>query len=259
MEQKQLFNESVIFYDKHRPTYGKEIYKDIIEYSKLDILEKDKFAIEIGCGTGQATKPFLDIGCIVDAVEIGEDLSKFTRAKYANYKNLNVINMPFEDFKVQDNTIDLVYSATAFHWIKKDIAYNKVLNMLKNNGCLATWWNTPRVSEENLELKTETDKIYEKYMNEIYSSTDDISYKKRCERIQDEFRQYGYKDISFNLYYEYRTFTADTYIELLHTYSDHMILENNIRIAFFNEIHNAISKHKIIKIKDTIDLHMGRK
>jgi len=256
MEQKQLFNENVIFYDKRRPTYGDKIYGDIIARCGLN---KNSSVVEVGCGTGQATRPFLDMGCKVVALEIGADLAEFTRLKYKDYKNLNVFNMPFEDFEAANGGVDLVYSATAFHWIKSDTAYNKALNMLKPGGYLAAWWNTPRVSEDNVELENEIDEIYQKYMNEKYQSTDDSSYKKRCERIQGEFSQYGFKNVSLDLYYEYRTFTADEYIELLHTYSDHMMLEDTIRAAFFNEIHNAISKHKIIRIKDTIDLHMGRK
>lgn len=55
MDKRLTFNEDVENYDKWRPTYCDQLFKDILEYSQV---ENGKKVIEIGIGTGQATKPF---------------------------------------------------------------------------------------------------------------------------------------------------------------------------------------------------------
>ena len=55
MDKRFTFNEDVKNYDKWRPTYCKELFNDIIQYSELN---QNKKAIEVGIGTGQATVPF---------------------------------------------------------------------------------------------------------------------------------------------------------------------------------------------------------
>ncbi|WP_243158968.1 class I SAM-dependent methyltransferase [Clostridium perfringens] len=128
MDKRFTFNEDVMNYEKWRPTYCEELFHDIMEYSKLD---RHKKALEIGIGTGQATLPFLKTECDLIAIELGENLAEFSKNKFKDYKNFNILNVPFEDFKCDENTFDLIYSATAFHWIDEKIGYPKALKLLK--------------------------------------------------------------------------------------------------------------------------------
>ena len=66
--------------------------------------------------------------------------------------------------------------------------------------------------------------------------------------------------IFYNLYHRTRTFTADEYITLLGTYSDHIAIEEKTRMKFFSEIKDAINDlGGKITIYDTIDLQLARK
>jgi len=50
------------------------------------------------------------------------------------------------------------------------------------------------------------------------------------------------------------------YVTLIGTYSDHIAIEEKIRLEFFYEIENAIKRHDgEITIFDTIDLQLARK
>ena len=50
------------------------------------------------------------------------------------------------------------------------------------------------------------------------------------------------------------------YVELLGTYSDHIVMEESMRNEFFEKIVNAIeNKGGTITICDTIDLQLARK
>ena len=62
------------------------------------------------------------------------------------------------------------------------------------------------------------------------------------------------------MFYRERVFTAEEYLELLGTYSDHIAIEESIRNEFFSKIGNAINEAGgTITITDTMDLELARK
>lgn len=74
MDLRKTFNSDEYNYDKSRPDYPKELFYDIFDYVKLS---ENSNVLEIGIGTGQATLPFLNKGCNVTAVELGDKLARY--------------------------------------------------------------------------------------------------------------------------------------------------------------------------------------
>lgn len=255
MDKRLIFNEDVENYDKWRPRYCDELFKDIFEYSRMG---NDKKVIEIGIGTGQATHPFLDKGCELTAVELGEDLAAYSKLKFQKYKNFTVLQSTFEDYNCQEGSIDLIYSATAFHWIAKEEGYPKAFQLLKSGGTLALFWNRPFVSRDNDELHQKIQSIYQKYRpsNTKIIEIDTDKYNDRLKTI----RTYGFKDIVFKLYHGTRIFSANDYISLLNTYSDHKSMPRKIKEMLEFEISEAIiDSGDKLNVYDTIDLYLARK
>ena len=72
--------------------------------------------------------------------------------------------------------------------------------------------------------------------------------------------RYGFVDIRYKLYHRTRTLTAEEYVQLLCTYSDHVALEEEKRKRFFAEIRQVIERlGGEISIYDTLDLQLARK
>ena len=136
-------------YEKFRPTYPDELYKMIFDYIALN---DSCHAVEVGIGGGQATLPILKSGCNVTAVEYGKKFSELCKEKFKEYQNFSVITNKFEDTNFPDDTYDLVYSASAFHWVPEDIGYTKVFSMLKSGGVFARFANHPYRDKGNLPL-----------------------------------------------------------------------------------------------------------
>ncbi len=258
MGNEKYFDENVVLYDKFRPTYGTKIFEDILSYSKITQSSK---ILEIGCGTGNATLPIIQTGAEVTAVEIGENLSQYTAQKFSKYSNFHVIHSAFEDFQTHTK-YDLIFSATAFHWIKPDKSYIKCKDLLKQDGVLAVFWNTPRISRKNVVLYEEIQGLYQNFMPNAQEEKELLLeskwYTQRCNDLNGFLKENGYLNCIFKIYQGTRVFSADEYIGLLQTYSNHMALPPNVQTPFFEKIHSAIKKHKTIEIIDTIDLHMGR-
>lgn len=256
MELKLKFNEDAGNYDQWRPTYVPELFHEVIRHSGLN---ENKRALEIGIGTGQATLPLLNTGCITTAVEIGENLAEYSRQKFAGYTNLEVINTDFESWQCDNDTFDLIYSATAFHWIPEEIGYPKVYDLLKHGGTLALFWNHAYVNRADDILHREIRKIYNKYRPTDHKNPAEFS-KEDCNQKIEIIQHYGFSDVYSKLFYQTRCFTPEGYIALLNTYSDHRALPEDVKNGLENEITHAIMNHGgKLNVYDTIDLYLASK
>ncbi|NGM83789.1 methyltransferase domain-containing protein [Paenibacillus sp. 7124] len=256
MDLRLKFNEDVVNYDKWRPTYVAELFNDIIHYSGLN---STKNALEIGIGTGQATLPILKTGCKVTAVELGEKLAEFTKQKFSQFSNFKVINIDFESFTTDDNKYDMIYSATAFHWLPQDIGFTKVHSLLKHGGTVALFWNHPIAIGKDATMHIEIQKIYKKYKPFGDKSPKEFD-EKTCQQYADTMGKYGFSNVITKIYRQTRKLHAEDYISLLNTYSDHRSLQMEVKNVLESEIATVIDKFGgIINIYDTMDLYLGKK
>ena len=254
------FDTVATTYEKLRPGYNDELYKTLFDYIPID---KSSNVVEIGIGGGQATLPVLKTGCKLTAVEYGEQFSALCKDKFKDYPDFNVITNKFENVDFENDTYDLVYSASAFHWIPEEIGYKKVFAMLKKGGTFARFANHPYRDKGNPALSAAIDEIYDKYYNKYHNKKRELlteyTEKQAADRAMIS-EKYGFTDIRYALFYRERVFTAKEYIELLGTYSDHIAIEETIRMKFFSSIENAINEYGgTITIYDTIDLQLARK
>jgi len=254
-DYEKLFDDNYKIYDKVRPEYPQQLFQYIIEYKPL---LKTSRIMEIGIGTGKATQFFIDYGCQIASVEPGPKMAKFVRNKFKVYEDFSCYNMTFEKYMGMNNTFDLIYSATAFHWLDQKTAFYKTFKLLKSGGALARFAYHANVSDSNSILKHKIDLLYKEYM------PSDKEYKAYSE--DDAAKQstipaeYGYTDCQYKMYYFDKTFTADEYIKLLSTYPDHMKLEKENRKELFSKIKKAIKDNgNEITVKYTVDLQLARK
>lgn len=254
MDLRFKFNEDAVNYDKSRPSYPAELFNDIIAYSGID--EKSN-VLEIGIGTGQATLPFLELGCSVTAVELGRNLAEYSKAKFSVFDNLHIINNDFIKTDLPNGFYDLVFCATAFHWLPKEEAYNKIKNILKPGGTVALFWNHPFPNREDDEVNMASKRVYDKYRPTDKPITE--FSEKDLKKYEDELRDFKFADIKSKLYRRTRTLSTEEYISLLNTYSDHRALPTNIKFAFEKEMKSTVNAlGGKINIYDTIDLYLAK-
>lgn len=255
MDLRLTFNEDAQNYDTYRPTYPKELFLDIIQYSDISL---GKNALEIGVGTGQATEPILNNGCNVKAIELGNNLAQYVKNKFRDYENFSVINEDFIEYPIEEEYFDLVYCATAFHWLPEKVAFEKVKNILKSNGTIALFWNHPFPNRQDDISNIASRKIYNKYRP---TDKEIIEFNQNnCTKHINELDKYGFKDITCKLYHRKRTLTSEQYIGLLNTYSDHRALPTELKNSFERDMKASIDEiGGMINIYDTVDLYLARK
>ncbi len=258
MEKSLVFDEDVNNYDKWRPKYCEELYKEIIKYADLNNKKK---VIEVGSGTGQATETILNSGCILTAVEYGVNFASFLKKKFYSYSNFRVVNQKFEDFIIDSNSVDLLFSASAFHWIPSEIGYVKAYDLLREGGVIALFWNRPFVNKYDDPLHQEIQRVYCQFgCLKNNKPPVDIEYDiQRYNEITNEIHKNGFADFKYHIYKSKRVFNADEYVALLNTYSDHRLMDTSTKVAFENEIREVIIKFGEIIVYDTMDLFLARK
>ena len=252
---EQTFDSAAMDYDKSRPEYAKEIYEDLLRYKPISAASN---VLEIGIGTGKASRPILNTQCSLTGIEPGERLAALARDRYRGYGNFTLINQTLQDFVSSDEVFDLIYAATAFHWIPEDYGYNRVLALLKPGGAFARFACHAGPDQGRETLTDEIQELYRKYMRaeKRYTAFGCADAQKLAEKAS----AYGFVDISYSLYHTTKDFTADEYMALLRTYPDHMKMEPSDRKKLFEGIHSAINRHGgIMTVYYAMDLELARK
>ena len=254
------FDTVAATYERLRPGYPEALYRAILDYIPVN---ENSRVVEVGSGGGQATEPMLATGCELTAVECGAQFSALLREKFGQYPRFSVITGKFEQTAFEESAYHLVFSASAFHWVPEEMGYPQVYAMLRSGGAFARFANHPYRDKGNAALCAQIDALYAKYYYPFHGKEPTVpqeyTVQQACERAKIA-EKYGFADIRYEMFYRKRHFTAQQYVALLGTYSDHIVLPEHIRTRFFAEIEQAITQSGTgYTVYDTIDLQLARK
>jgi SAM-dependent methyltransferase len=137
-EGRHVFDSAAALYAAARPGYPDRVYDILRDRCQLGPSSR---VLEIGAGSGQATKRLVVESAHVVAVEPGGALANRLRAELGTAQGLEVVEATFEDADLPPSSFDLVTAATAFHWLDPEQAFPKIASVLRAGGWLALWWN----------------------------------------------------------------------------------------------------------------------
>ena len=249
------FDAAAVDYDESRPEYCRALYRDLLAYQPIG---PESRVLEIGMGTGKATKPVLETGCRLTALEPGAHLARLARMKLGRYENLQIIEKTLQDYECENESFDLLYAATAFHWLAKDYGYRRVYDLLKKGGAFARFAYHAGLDAGRPELAADIQKVYDQQPS--FAGRSGAFTEEQAKRLSEIADEYGFTQTAYHLYHWTKAFTADEYMKLLRTYPDHMNLEKAERDALFSGIHRAIMRHGgVIDVHYTADMQLARK
>ncbi len=236
---KVTFDAQAELYNQIRPRYPEEVFEALISITKLPAGSK---ILEIGPGTGQATTPLAKRGYAITAVELGASLADVARRELQKYKNVEVITGAFEEVELPPHSFDLVYSATAFHWVKPESQFNKPRTLLRDGGHLAIMY-THHVSDgAGDEFFLAVQPIYQKYEKEkVTRKPLRTRYPAIGEIVElNPLDEKLFKLVSFAVFPMTVVYSAEEYAQLLNTYSPTLTMTEDRREAFLQEIRDLI-------------------
>jgi len=236
-ERRQTFESAAELYDAARPDYPPELIDDIVALAGL---EPGARLLEIGCATGKATRPFLERGFPVVCVELGPQLAEVARRNLTGFP-ATIEVAPFETWDGGAASFDLVFAATAWHWVDPKLRYVKAHRLLRPGGHLAFWSGVHAFPDGFDPFFTEIQDVYD----EIGESHEGEWPPPRPDLVAadtDEIEASGlFEEVHVRRYVWGRHYTADEYIALLDTFSGHIAMEPPRRAHLYAEIRRRIA------------------
>jgi SAM-dependent methyltransferase len=231
------FDTAAASYDRARPAYPAKLFDDLIELAEL---EPGARLLEIGCATGKATLPLAKRGMVVVCVEIGANLAERARASLVGYP-VEIHVAPFESWEGEAHSFDLVYAATAWHWIDPRVRYRRAHTLLRPNGHLALWSAVHAFPADVDPFFTEIQTVYnaigESHEGEWPPSPPDETPDDAAEIEASSL----FEHIQVRRYVWQTRYTAEEYIALLNTFSGHIAMDTDKRTHLYREIRQRIS------------------
>ena len=130
----RLFDEVPHLYDRVRPTYPDELFSDL---AAITTIGEHSPVLEVGCGTGQATRSLAEMGFQITAVEPGANLAALARQRLGGYDNVEIENATFEDWDDRGRRFDLLLAAASWHWVDPAVGWAKACEVLRSRAWMA--------------------------------------------------------------------------------------------------------------------------
>lgn len=126
----ESFGTNADRYDRARPSYPVEMVRKIVAASP------GRDVLDVGCGTGIASRQFQAEGCTVLGVDVDPRM-----AELARQGGLDVEISAFEQWDRAGRTFDAVVAGQTWHWVDPVAGAANAARALRPGGRLALFWN----------------------------------------------------------------------------------------------------------------------
>jgi SAM-dependent methyltransferase len=235
---RTTFETAAERYDRARPAYPEQLFDDLVGLAGLAPPDR---LLEVGCGTGKATRPLLERGFRVDCVELGPRLAAQARQNLAGLPcELHVA--PFETWDHDPGSFALVYAATAWHWLDPELRFRRAHTLLRPGGHLAFWTARHAFPAGFDPFFTEIQQVYD----ELGESHEGEWPPPAPDEVPDDAAEIGgsglFDRVRTRRYLWEARYTADRYVELLDTFSGHLAMEPEKREHLYSEVLRRLAR-----------------
>lgn len=244
--RRMSFNEVAALYDRARPQYPEQLYDDLL---KLGEFGDELSALEIGSGTGKASIALAKRVSHLICIEPGAELARIARKNLKEHSCAKVVNSTFEAWSPTES-FDLVFAAVSWHWLDREARFKKAAAILKPGGHLAVVTNAHVFPED---FDRGFSGIRDCY-NAIREATDwSESPQPKPDDTPDEHEQIEesglFENVQVKRYLWALDYSAEAYIDLLETYSDHRTMSLEGRKALYICVKKVIDGQSAKRIR----------
>jgi SAM-dependent methyltransferase len=234
------FNEVAELYLAVRPGYPGAAIDDLVDLAGL---RGGGRALEVGAGSGQLTVPLAERGLRVVALEPGADTALIARRRLATFPRVRVEEVRLEDWPLEASAFDLVISASAWHWIDQEPGFGIAHDALRPHGVIALLWNVAVAGPGSIALHEVVQPAYVRWAPELGEEYE-LTEPDRADHDGDGLRDTPlFNEFQIHRYPWREQYTADRYVDLLRTFSDHIVLPSAVAASLLADIRDRIERN----------------
>jgi SAM-dependent methyltransferase len=215
---------------------------EVLVYAQL---QPDDRILEVGAGTGKATRLFAARGHTIVAVEPSAEMAAVARQVCALHPGVTIVERDFERWEIEPAAFQLLISAQAWHWTDPETRYATARRALGGGGALAVFWNRPDWASCPLwkpladAYRSTAPGLEPTGPMHPRTTTIDLAVDWRAEvEAADGFGRAEVRGYPWTARY-----SAQQYVDLLSTHSDHIALNPAVRDTLLERVVLAIDAH----------------
>ena len=239
--QSKVFGEVAELYHAVRPDYPDGLYNWMIETSSVN---RHDLLLDIGCGTGKSSAPFLRRGFTVLGVEPDSMMARVALRELGDLDTFSIEQLPLDELRTIPSQASLVYAGQSWHWMNPETRFENVASLLNPDGWLCVFWNRPEQTQQSFD--TEMDALYDELAPSFNAGSSKIRLPGLKAAIaadspKDEFDLSGLFE-PVHTYEESweKVMSSDEHVQSLMTQSDHRMLPEESRIELFSRVQELI-------------------
>ena len=233
-DPRRSFDGAAEIYHGIRPSYPPSMFDELFR-----LLPSHPIVLEVGPGTGQATRDLLSRGANVYAVEIGPAMAAKLREVHPS-PALTVVVGDFEEIALEEHGFDAVFSATAYHWISAKAQADRPARALKPGGLVAIVDLNQISSPEDKGFFAGAQPIYERYGQGHTGPQAPArnAVDPPIRRVLRDDRRFS--NVELRAYDWDQTYSAADYRQLMLSYSGTQMMPPPARQGLLDDIENFI-------------------
>lgn len=250
VERALSFGTVAAAYERFRPGYPVELLELVVAYGGGPI----RTALEIGAGTGKATRLFAQGGIAVTATE--PDAAMLAELRKHLPANVTTVQAAFEDLPL-DSSYELVYSAAALHWTNPEGRWDRMAALVRPGGVFASFGVPIQLADPALDEAVRTARA--PYLEDDgVPSPDGTPADRPMQWPGTELQQSEwFTDVRQSVIERRLPISAEDYIGQLSTVSAYVMLEPRDRDEVFRRILQVLPD--TVELNAQIHIHLARR
>lgn len=247
------FGSAAEHYERYRPGYPQEVADLVLRTEGRPVTT----AIEIGAGTGKATRLFAAQGISVTAVE-PDPLMREVLTRVTAGLPVTVVGCTLETLPLEAATpVDLLYAAAAWHWTDPTTRWQRAAQLVVGGGVFASFGGPMDLADRDLAAQVRA-------VRAEFMDTDDVPQPAGDPAVShlqwpgtELLESPWFTDVEEHALPSTSTMTADDFVGLLATVSAYLILPESDRLPLLARIRRTLPDH--LEVSRDLVVHRARR
>ncbi|WBP90477.1 class I SAM-dependent methyltransferase [Kitasatospora cathayae] len=237
-------------YERYRPGYPEELFELVAEYAGRPV----RTALEIGAGTGKATRLFAVRGLAVTATE--PDAAMLAELRRHVPAEVRTVRSAFEELEPGER-YDLVYAAASLHWTRPDGRWELIARLVEPGGVFASFGGPVRPADPAVAEAVRAARAPFLESDEL-PAPDGTPLAQELQWPGTELRRSEwFADVRQAVIAQRLTMSSEDYVGLLSTVSAYLMLADAVREQAFRRILAVLPER--VELDADITAHLARR